>query len=99
MNILFVCSVYHPVTGGAQDPVDQLGGVLVAQGHHVDVLTRHVPDTTPKQEVRNGVRIHRVANPVLPSDFRELTAELKEFVGRVRKPDVIHVVGLRRRFR
>ncbi|MFI6081759.1 glycosyltransferase family 4 protein [Streptomyces sp. NPDC051217] len=96
MNILFVCSVYHPITGGAQDPIDQLGGVLVAQGHHVDVLTRHVPDTTPKQEVRNGVRIHRVPNSVLPSDFRELSAELKEFVGRVRKPDVIHVVGLRR---
>lgn len=96
MNILFVCSVYYPVTGGAQDPIDQLGAELVARGHHVDVLTRHVPDNMPKQEVRNGVHIHRVPNPVLPSDFRELTGELQEFVRTVRKPDVIHVVGLRR---
>ncbi len=96
MNILFVCSVYYPVTGGAQDPIDQLGSELVARGHHVDVLTRHVPDTTPKEEVRNGVHIHRVPNAVLPSDFRALTAELQEFIRSVRKPDVIHVVGLRR---
>ncbi|WP_413751854.1 glycosyltransferase family 4 protein [Streptomyces sp. R-74717] len=96
MNILFVCSVYYPVTGGAQDPIDQLGAELVARGHHVDVLTRHVPDTTRKEEVRNGVRIHRVPNPVLPSDFQALTAELQEFIRSVRKPDVIHVVGLRR---
>ncbi|MFB7918456.1 glycosyltransferase family 4 protein [Streptomyces sp. NPDC056061] len=96
MNILFVCSVYYPVTGGAQDPVDQLGAELVARGHNVDVLTRHVPDTTPKEEVRNGVHIHRIPNAVLPSDFRALTGELQEFVRSVRKPDVIHVIGLRR---
>ncbi|MFE9059532.1 glycosyltransferase family 4 protein [Streptomyces mutabilis] len=96
MNILFVCSVYYPVTGGAQDPIDQLGAELVARGHHVDVLTRHVPDTTPKEEVRGGVRIHRVPNAVLPSDFQALTAELCQFARTVRRPDVIHVVGLRR---
>lgn len=96
MNILFVCSVYYPVTGGAQDPIDQLGAELVARGHRVDVLTRHVPDTTPKEEVRNGVHIHRIPNAVLPSDFRALTGRLREFARTVRKPDVIHVVGLRR---
>ncbi|GAA3193854.1 glycosyltransferase family 4 protein [Streptomyces ramulosus] len=96
MRILFVCSVYYPVTGGAQDPIDQLGAELVARGHTVDVLTRHVPDTTPKEEVRNGVHIHRIPNAVLPSDFRALTAELQEFIRSVRRPDVIHVVGLRR---
>ncbi|WP_226366958.1 glycosyltransferase family 4 protein [Pseudonocardia sp. ICBG162] len=96
MNILYVCSVYYPITGGAQDPIDQIGTQLVAQGHHVDVLTRHVPDTTPTEEVRNGVHIHRVPNAVLPSDFRALTARLREFVQVVRRPDIIHVVGLRR---
>ncbi|MER7027692.1 glycosyltransferase family 4 protein [Streptomyces ramulosus] len=84
------------MTGGAQDPIDQLGAELVARGHTVDVLTRHVPDTTPKEEVRNGVHIHRIPNAVLPSDFRALTAELQEFIRSVRRPDVIHVVGLRR---
>ncbi|GAA3853353.1 glycosyltransferase family 4 protein [Streptomyces sedi] len=96
MNILFVCSVYHPVTGGAQDPIDQLGAELVTRGHRVDVLTRHVPPTTPTREVRNGVRVHRVPNTVLPSDFRALSDELREFVREVHRPDVIHVVGLRR---
>lgn len=96
MNILFVCSVYWPITGGAQDPVDQLGVELTSRGHTVDVLTRHVPDTTPKREVRNGVRIHRIANAVLPSDFASIARELADFVREVRTPDVIHVVGLRR---
>ncbi len=96
MNILFVMSVYFPVNGGAQDPIDRLSADLVDAGHCVDVLTRHVPDTTPKEETRNGVRIHRIINPVLPSDFRLLAVELKDFIRRVKKPDVIHVVGLRR---
>ncbi|WP_019853853.1 glycosyltransferase family 4 protein [Actinopolyspora mortivallis] len=96
MNILFVCSVYYPITGGAQDPIDQLGNVLASRGHRVDVLTRHAPDTTPKLEQRNGIWIHRIGNAVLPSDFRRTPAELRLLVQQMPKPDVIQVVGLRR---
>ncbi|ERT13676.1 glycosyltransferase family 4 protein [Photorhabdus temperata] len=96
MNILFICSVYYPITGGAQDPIDQMGNVLVSQGHRVDVLTRHVPDTIPKLEQRNSIWIHRIDNAVLPSDFQSISIELRCFIQQMPRPDVIHIIGLRR---
>ncbi len=91
-----MCSDYWPLTGGNQDPIDQFGVELTNRGHNVDVVTRHVPDTTPKEEVRNGIRIHRFVNAVLPSDFKAMSDQLKDAVQRIRKPDVVHVMGLRR---
>jgi len=68
-RVLILSWEYPPiVAGGLARHVRKLSEALVAQGVEVHVLTRggreHVAE-----EVRAGVRIHRVAEPVVPSDL------------------------------
>jgi glycogen(starch) synthase len=69
LRVLILSWEYPPiVAGGLARHVRKLAEALVAQGVEVHVLTRggreHVAE-----EVRAGVRIHRVAEPVMPSDL------------------------------
>ena len=54
MRILFVCSIYLPLTGGCQDPINQVGRRFVDEGHEVHVLTKRWPDDLPETEVAAG---------------------------------------------
>ena len=63
MKVLIVLTYYRPHTSGLTIYVERLAGGLAARGHAVTVLTSHFDPTTPRQEVRDGVRIVRA--PVL----------------------------------
>jgi glycogen(starch) synthase len=74
LRVLILSWEYPPiVAGGLARHVRKLAEALVAQGVEVHVLTRggreHVAE-----EVRAGVRIHRVAEPVMPADLDAFVA-------------------------
>ena len=59
MKILFVCENYIPHYGGAEVVFKNLAERLVKKGHEVTLVT-HQLKNTPRYEVMNGVKVHRV---------------------------------------
>jgi glycogen(starch) synthase len=75
MRVLVFSWEYPPVIeGGLARHVRKLSERLVAQGVEVHVLTREVPGGSAATEHRQGVVVHRVAQPGFP---RELDAFLR----------------------
>ena len=37
MKILYVFSIYLPLTGGCQDPIDQATPYMISRGHEIHV--------------------------------------------------------------
>jgi len=61
MKIALLNTLYYPYQiGGAERSVQLLTEGLLKRGNEVIVITLHKPRESPKQEVINGVRIHRV---------------------------------------
>jgi glycogen synthase len=70
-RILILSWEYPPlIEGGLARHVRKLSEALVATGSEVHVLTRGGQDS-PAEEVRRGVRIHRVLEPTRPRDLGE----------------------------
>ncbi len=66
-RVLVLSWEYPPIVeGGLARHVAKLSEAQVAQGHEVHVLTRGVKAA---HEVRNGVHVHRVAEPGKPKDM------------------------------
>ncbi|GAB4500965.1 MAG: glycosyltransferase family 4 protein [Anaerolineales bacterium] len=63
MKILTVLTYYRPHTSGLTIYAERLAEAFVRRGHQVTVLTSHFDPATPREEVRNGVKIVRA--PVL----------------------------------
>lgn len=59
MKILFVIENYLPHFGGAEIVFKNLAENLVKQGHEVDLVTHRLKNT-PKFEIINGVKVHRI---------------------------------------
>lgn len=59
MKILFVCENYIPHYGGVEVVFKNLAEGLVARGHEVHIVTQRLKGTK-KDEVLNGVNVHRV---------------------------------------
>jgi glycosyltransferase involved in cell wall biosynthesis len=59
MKILMLNYEWPPLGGGGGPVADNLAIMYVALGHSVDVVTMRFRDQ-PKEEVRGGVRLHRV---------------------------------------
>ncbi len=73
-RILILSWEYPPiVAGGLARHVRKLSEELVAQGVEVHVLTRGGREH-PAEEERAGVRVHRVAEPDMPSDLDAFVA-------------------------
>nr|MDA8331151.1 glycosyltransferase [Candidatus Dormibacteraeota bacterium] len=60
MRILHLTDLYPPVLGGLETQLEQLCRELASRGHEVDVVTL-AGTGGPKAEVREGVRVHRIA--------------------------------------
>ena len=70
-RILILSWEYPPlIEGGLARHVRKLSEALVARGVEVHVLTRG-GEESPREEVRGGVRIHRVLEPTRPRDLGE----------------------------
>lgn len=59
-SILFIIKRFVPEIGGGELQAFRLARELVAQGHHVTVLTRHRSADLPREETLEGVRIIRL---------------------------------------
>jgi glycosyltransferase involved in cell wall biosynthesis len=59
MKILTVLTYYRPHTSGLTIYAERLAEAFAARGHEVTVFTSHFDPATPKEEIRNGVRILR----------------------------------------
>lgn len=95
MKILYVFSIYLPLTGGCQDPIDQAAPYMVSRGHEVHVLTKRWPQNLPNTENINGATVHRIESAILPEELERMAHDVKQIIQEV-QPDVIHVIGLRR---
>ena len=103
MRILHLTDLYPPVLGGLETQLEQLCRELASRGHEVDVVTlAHTGG--PKAEVREGVRVHRIAGvtrilrPLYEDPRRPfhptvpdplVTAALAGIIRR-RRPQVVH---------
>jgi len=89
MKIIHVSHHYYPVVGGLEKAVQNLVEKLARMGHEVHVITsRFGAENRPKEEVINGVYVHRVKT--LRPHFPDLTCPL-EYVEKVlRDANIVH---------
>ena len=59
MKLLTVLTYYRPHTSGLTIYAERLAEAFARRGHQVTILTSHFDKTTPREEVRNGVKIVR----------------------------------------
>ncbi|MBE9492503.1 MAG: glycosyltransferase family 4 protein, partial [Bacteroidetes bacterium] len=60
MKVLFVLELYYPNIGGIEKLFKSLAESLVKKGHEVTVVTTRFNKQLQKQELLNGVKIHRL---------------------------------------
>jgi glycosyltransferase involved in cell wall biosynthesis len=84
IRVLFLTESFHPVLGGGETHVRQLGGHLVARGHRATVITRRGEAGWAAEDEVDGIRVRRVppAGPsrigkylMLPAALRALARE------------------------
>jgi glycosyltransferase involved in cell wall biosynthesis len=89
MKIVHVHHHYYPVVGGLERAVQSLAEELAKMGHEVHVITsRFGAEDRPKEEVVNGVHVHRVK--ALRIRFPDLTYPLEYAEKVLRDADIVH---------
>jgi glycosyltransferase involved in cell wall biosynthesis len=89
MKIVHVFHNYYPVVGGLERAVQSLAEELAKMGHEVHVITsRFGAEDRPKEEVVNGVHVHRVK--ALRLHFPDLTYPLEYVENVLRDADIVH---------
>jgi glycosyltransferase involved in cell wall biosynthesis len=89
MKIVHVFHNYYPVVGGLERAVQSLAEELAKMGHEVHIITsRFGAGNRPKEEVINGVYVHRVK--ALRLRFPDLTYPLEYPENVIRDADIVH---------
>jgi len=89
MKIVHVHHHYHPVIGGIERAIQSLAEELAKIGHEVHIITsRFGAENRPKEEVINGVYVHRVK--ALRTRFPDLTYPLEYAEKVIRDADIVH---------
>ena len=89
MKIIHVHHHYWPVVGGLENVVKALAEGMAKLGHEVHVVTStYGAGSRPREEVINGVHIHRVKSIRL--GYPDLTYPLEVPRGILRNTDVVH---------
>jgi glycosyltransferase involved in cell wall biosynthesis len=89
MKIVHVHHHYYPVIGGIERAIQSLVEELAKMGHEVHVITsRFGAENRPKEEVINGVYVHRVE--ALRLHFPDLTYPLEYAEKVIRDADIVH---------
>jgi len=65
MKICMLSAFYHPLTAGSEVFTKEISERLVADGHEVHVVTGGWCKGLKKQEIVNGVEVHRVPSVLL----------------------------------
>jgi glycosyltransferase involved in cell wall biosynthesis len=89
MKIVHVHHHYYPVIGGIERAIQSLAEELAKMGHEVHVITsRFGAENRSKEEVINGVYVHRVK--ALRLHFPDLTYPLEYAEKVIRDADIVH---------
>jgi len=89
MKIVHVHHHYYPVVGGIERAIQNLAEELAKMGHEVHVITsRFGAENRPKEEVINGVYVHRIK--ALRLRFADLTYPLEYAEKVIRDADIVH---------
>ncbi|ADV64736.1 glycosyltransferase family 4 protein [Desulfurococcus mucosus] len=89
MRIVHIFHNYCPVVGGLEKAVQKVAEEQTKMGHEVHVITSNYgANGRPKEEVLNGVYVHRVRSWRL--GFADLTIPLEYPVDLFEKVDVVH---------
>ena len=89
MKVVHVSTHYYPVIGGLERVVQSLAEELAKMGHEVHVITsRFGAENRPKEEVINGIYVHRVK--ALRFHFLDLTYPLEYAEKVLREADIVH---------
>jgi glycosyltransferase involved in cell wall biosynthesis len=89
MKVVHVITHYHPIIGGLERAVQSLAEELAKMSHEVHVITsRFGAENRPKEEVINGVYVHRVK--ALRLRFADLTYPLEYAEKVIRDADIVH---------
>ncbi len=102
LRILLASPAYWPARafGGPAVVARELVRRLVDRGHHVDVVTTTLVDldTTPSRRttlaIVDGARVHYLSTP-LRYRWMGITPTLPWWLGKLPRPDVVHVYGFR----
>lgn len=75
IRLLVMIDRFHPIIGGAQKNIHELGRRLGARGFRITVLTRRLYPETAPEEVIDGIRVLRVGHAA-----NRILSKLKSFV-------------------
>jgi glycosyltransferase involved in cell wall biosynthesis len=89
MKIVHIHHHYWPVIGGLENVVKALAEGMAKLGHEAHVITsRYGAEGRPKEEVVNGVHVHRVRSVRL--GYPDLTYPLEYPIDLLKNADVVH---------
>jgi len=89
MRIVHVIHHYWPFIGGIENVVKALAEGMVKLGHEVHVVaSRYGAEGRPREEVVNGVHVHRVRSVRL--GYPDLTYPLEYPIDLLKSADVVH---------
>ncbi|MEH6719126.1 MAG: glycosyltransferase family 4 protein [Aurantimonas endophytica] len=91
MRILMVAARCHPLMGGIETHIQEVGPRLVSRGHEVDILTTDPTGDLPVEETVRGMRLRRV--PAWPKNRDLYIAPAIYRAIREGEWDVIHFQG------
>jgi glycosyltransferase involved in cell wall biosynthesis len=96
-RVLFLTESFHPVLGGGETHIRQLGRRLVAMGHEATVVTRRGEVGWPAEEEVDGIRVRRVppSGPGRTGKYLMVPAALRAVLREGRRHDVLVVRGTR----
>lgn len=96
-HVLFLTESFHPVLGGGETHIRDLGRRLVASGWPATVVTRRSNPTSPQEEVVDGIRVLRVppSGPGRIGKYLMVPAAVRAVLREAHQFDVIVVRGTR----
>jgi glycosyltransferase involved in cell wall biosynthesis len=97
IRVLFLTESFHPVFGGGETHVRQLGADLVARGHEATVITRRGEPSWPAEDEVDGIRVRRVppSGPGRIGKYLMVPAALRALAREGPRHDVIVVRSTR----
>lgn len=95
MHILMITTDFPPVVGGISAHVYELSKALIAAGQQVTVLARQAESDVPKNEVLDGLNVHRMPHHYPGFLYGLEIARAAKKIIKKSAPDLIHIHGMR----
>lgn len=89
MHILQIYKDYHPIIGGIENHIRDLGEGLIARGHHVTVLATSLDRRTSVERPRRGLTVIKAARTFYAASTPLSLEMLRR--ARQQRPDLVHL--------